>query len=516
MAEYRVFGPPGTGKTTYLTQQVENAVERYGTDGVFVTSFTRAGAAEISSRVKLPRSHAGTLHSFCYHALGQPEIAEVHAGEFDRGGWQVTPQSEFLVDADVSDGDAMLAQVNRYRATMTWADEWHPDVKKFYENWVAWKSENDYLDFTDMIELALAERIPPPEGAVVGMFDEAQDFSYMQVLLIRMWIEEYLEYGVIAGDPAQAIYDFVGASPKVMTEPALPPEYERVLQHSHRLPRSIHKFSSAWAERMTEYAPKAFAPRDEEGECEQTALGIHEPRSIARVCLDAAQQGTVMMLTTCSYMLNTILFEMRRMGMLFHNPYRKSRGDWNPLRGKAAEELLMLSAPSTKEHGSNARPWTYKDLREGSKLMLKTGVFRRGATKLLDGPEDSWHVSREILDGLFEPGVEERLLADPVAFALEHVAKPREKILRYIAQIVRKQGWDALNEKPRIIVGTIHSVKGGEADRVLLAPDLSTAGWRNRFDDSFRRQMYVGMTRARQRLDLLAPAPFSQAVGWNF
>jgi superfamily I DNA/RNA helicase len=63
----------------------------------------------------------------------------------------------------------------------------------------------------------------------------------------------------------------------------------------------------------------------------------------------------------------------------------------------------------------------------------------------------------------------------------------------------------ALEESPRVIVGTIHSVKGGEADVVFLFPDLSPAG-----DSAYQlygpqrdaviRLFYVGMTRARQTL----------------
>ena len=73
--EYRVVGPPGCGKTTWLGQRVDDAVELGRR--LLVTSLTKAAAAEISSR-KLPVSFdaVGTLHSHCYHALGQPEIAE--------------------------------------------------------------------------------------------------------------------------------------------------------------------------------------------------------------------------------------------------------------------------------------------------------------------------------------------------------------------------------------------------------------------------------------------------------
>ena len=66
-------------------------------------------------------------------------------------------------------------------------------------------------------------------------------------------------------------------------------------------------------------------------------------------------------------------------------------------------------------------------------------------------------------------------------------------------------GPKALQETPKVIVGTIHSVKGGEADIVYLFPDLSQAGdSQYKRDgaprDSVIRVFYVGATRARETL----------------
>ena len=71
-AEYRVVGPPGCGKTTWLGDQVQKAVE--SRMSVLISSLTKAAATEIGGR-NLPISFdaLGTLHSHCYHALGRPE-----------------------------------------------------------------------------------------------------------------------------------------------------------------------------------------------------------------------------------------------------------------------------------------------------------------------------------------------------------------------------------------------------------------------------------------------------------
>ena len=54
--------------------------------------------------------------------------------------------------------------------------------------------------------------------------------------------------------------------------------------------------------------------------------------------------------------------------------------------------------------------------------------------------------------------------------------------IQFPADIADVRGPQALMESPQVIVGTIHSVKGGEADAVVLFPDLSQAG-----DASYQR-----------------------------
>jgi len=85
-------------------------------------------------------------------------------------------------------------------------------------------------------------------------------------------------------------------------------------------------------------------------------------------------------------------------------------------------------------------------------------------------------------------------------------------VVEFALRCVARHGFAALRAEPQITVGTIHSVKGGEADSVILCPDLSYQGYGQWWSDGDRgrndivRQFYVGMTRARETLCICAPA----------
>jgi superfamily I DNA/RNA helicase len=78
--------------------------------------------------------------------------------------------------------------------------------------------------------------------------------------------------------------------------------------------------------------------------------------------------------------------------------------------------------------------------------------------------------------------------------------------------ILNNQGIEALSAEPKVTVGTIHSVKGAQASVVYLMPDVSKMGmveWNGQMGpdrrDGILRQMYVGMTRAKEELVICQP-----------
>ena len=87
---------------------------------------------------------------------------------------------------------------------------------------------------------------------------------------------------------------------------------------------------------------------------------------------------------------------------------------------------------------------------------------------------------------------------------------PSKKV-NYIRKM--RQNGEQLNKKPRILLSTIHGVKGGEADNVILLTDLSRQTLREyeRVPDDVNRLFYVGATRTKEHLHIVEPKDIYKA-----
>ena len=72
---------------------------------------------------------------------------------------------------------------------------------------------------------------------------------------------------------------------------------------------------------------------------------------------------------------------------------------------------------------------------------------------------------------------------------------------------------EKFNQIPRLTLSTIHAAKGGEADNVLLLPDITKSAVDNndRDPDELHRSFYVAVTRAKQSLHILEPKNYDRA-----
>ena len=77
---------------------------------------------------------------------------------------------------------------------------------------------------------------------------------------------------------------------------------------------------------------------------------------------------------------------------------------------------------------------------------------------------------------------------------------------------MRRNG-ENLKESPRIKLSTIHSVKGGEEDNVMLLTDLThntNKSYRKNPDDE-TRLFYVGATRTKENLHIIRPNDYEKS-----
>lgn len=529
-SEYRIFGPPGTGKTTSLTRQIRRAVDRYGPQSILVTSFSRAAAAELAGReLPISRDRVGTLHSHCWHALGGPEIAEANVDEWNRANpsLAITPakkqgkldgEGQLEEDSETEKGgDELLERLSRYRGLMLPRQGWPETLLGFEKKWTQYKQENGLLDFTDLIETCLRHVAVAPNAPAVIFADEAQDLNRMQLSLVRKWGER-ANYFIVAGDDDQTIFSFTGATPEAFLDPDIPDDHKIILKQSYRVPRAVHGFAESLIHQVTRRQEKEYLPRPEAGALDRFSRDGYKRTETAIVpdAMNHIEQGkTVMFLASCSYMLRPLIQVLRKQGIPFHNPYRKSNGFWNPLRvgkpGSTAARIfsLLVGHPG---FGEDHRPWSMGDVAQWAEWLQAKGILRHGIKSKLKSCDVAQPATIERLNDIFEPDALDSLMGawdggcrELLEWWRTRVTADVGKRVQFPAEIAAKRGPQALLKDPQVVVGTIHSVKGGQADMVYVFPDLSQAGdaqYRRggAQRDSVIRLFYVAATRAREKL----------------
>lgn len=527
--ETRVFGPPGTGKTTYTSKQIMYAAEQFGPESILVASFTRAAAKELISRDQpIADDQIGTLHAHCYRLLGKPELAEVKAKEFNEEypHFAITPSGNIKLDDGLTGpdgeeggpggGDELLAQMSVYRARMIPKNLWLPGVIDFARAWEHFKHQTGYLDFQDLIETA-GENFFPPKNAMIGVFDEVQDFTPSQLKLIRGWAKQ-MHWIMMAGDDDQTLYSFTGATPDAFLNPPVPDENKRILRQSYRVPAKAMRLANNIIHKVSLREPKEYKPREEEGRIYGSDATWKKPDQLLPTIKGyLREERSVMVLATCSYILAPTIRMFRENGLPFSNVYKATRGDWNPIRAKqtgnagAFGRYCAFLEPAGPEF-QGRRLWTPHQLASWIEVIKAKGNFKKGtkkAVKELAQIKDmrAENILRFLTDHMEEDAFDAAIALDHYWF-LDNLTAAKATSFEFPSKIYDAYGPEAPDVARQLTVGTIHSVKGAEADVVILFPDLSFRGaqqYAARTGEGFDqilRQFYVAVTRTRHTLIL--------------
>lgn len=461
-----IYGPPGTGKSTYLMSVMEKELSLgIPKNKIAFVTFTQQGA-EVGMKYAIHKfggdpsqyPYFRTLHSLAFRELGMRReeiMTKKHYKDFSlKMGMHFLG---FYTEEGVHGDDKYLffdqLVRNNPKEGLKYKDELNPYIVNFVStNYRKYKKVNSIVDFTDLLEAFIAQNIALDID--VAIIDEAQDLTTLQWRMVNIATRNAKRI-YIAGDDDQAIFSWAGADIDYFLNLSsdLPPIY---LNHSWRLPDSVLEVAEKVVNQIETRVNKQYTSRGVSGY-------VFFVNSIEEVFMESNK--SYLFLVRNSKYISIVRKFLERRGI----PYT--------LNGEA---LLKLS--------------DIKTIRQWEEL-------RNSSTEL---PEFLTPIGKNLNKNAN--------IADPWYNAFDW---PEETIDYYISflQGMAEKTWDSIEEYVRkhsgkntkIRVSTIHRAKGTEADNVVVMLDITTRTHKEymRNSDNENRVLYVGVTRAREKLILV-------------
>jgi DNA helicase II / ATP-dependent DNA helicase PcrA len=489
-----IVGPPGTGKTTTLLNICDELMrEGIPPQSIAFIAFTRKAANEAKHRAMekfhLPSEALPwfrTLHSLAFQRLGVQRSQVLGLRDYitiaGGLGLHLTAKgiSEDGTLTGFSKGDRLFFTEMMARARiMSLKEYWemYPnediywwELERLAETLKEYKVKQGKMDFTDMIYKFLAEpNVPDIEVLIV---DEAQDLSTIQWQMVKI-LAASAKRVYIAGDDDQAIFRWAGADVEMFQN--FPRDELEVLPHSYRVPRLVLGVAESIITRCGTRIPKKWNPREEAG----TIQFVNDLDQIDM------SKGTWLLLARNTFFLEAYNQFCIRAGWVFDSVLG------SPVKASTIEAIRIW------EHLRKGGESSIAGVKKVYEMMgVKVGVAYGSKSKLDRAPEETI-VTMAMLRKNFGLMVE----------SIWHEAfdrMPLEERQYFIAAL--KNGEKLLKE-PRIKINTIHGVKGGEADNVVVITDMAQRTYREYCEnpDDEHRVWYVAVTRAKQNLFVMEP-----------
>ena len=481
MISRKLFGPPGTGKTTKLLKYVKTFL-KLGTpiDKIGYFAFTTKAANEAIDRMldyhtafeRKDLKHFRTLHSLAFNQLGMKKaqvMQDEHYEDIGRKlGIEVTVYSNGEEKTGFVDSNSEYFNIinaariknvsiqEEYDTDMYSEDIDKHQLQILKDEVDNYKQAYGLVDFTDMIErFNLSELCPKYDVVFV---DEAQDLSPIQWKMYDI-LKKNSKHVILAGDDDQAIYGWAGADVKRFQDE---PAKDIILPQSYRVPDTIQKIADQILDRIPDNRriKKQWAPRPESGT-------VNHITSIEDAPL---HKGDWLILART----NDKLIKLK--------PLLKDMAIYFEIKGRKSYKTRLYTAIK------NYTRWT-----NGDKLSLSE------CKDLLEFLEEDINITEERMYDLFEWGY-------PRTVEWYEVFKTDPEESLYIREMLRLK--EELSKPARVKLSTIHAAKGGEATNVLIILD-NTKKIRDPVDkiddkhDEEHRVWYVGVTRTKQNLYIM-------------
>ena len=509
----RLFGGPGSGKTTALLDRVETILEDDDVDtrDILVVSYTRAAAAEIRERLAerlgtTPRELKGnvcTMHAKAYELLnlsrgdvvGEDDKTEFceefgleYEDEYQSGGRRtarsttignkIISTSQWLqrTSREVSDWydvpfqwnveevrlppeiDPNAQEGNKYTPTWT-ADDDRVDIPEAIRAWRAYKGEHELVGFADMLERVKQRSLLPNVDYLV--IDEFQDITTLQYDVFEEW-KPHMKQVLIAGDDDQVVYAWQGADPNLLLDADR--DEDEILPNSYRLPSRILDVVNKEIQHIDKRQEKDLKPRKEGGVVEgvPNASMLELVRNVRYTVQE--DDGSIMVLFRARYQLFQFIEEFIDEGIPF-----KALTDQRLWTDRLVDYVRAIEAYDADEDLT---------LLQGRRLadMLQTSAF---GSNERDEFYEFLEEEEEAADS--EDLAEVSLSPDDVKSFAPFIPDPTSAsdMVRKVTSFQRKSidayfGGSYHGQDPDLVrVGTIHSAKGREADHVFVGTDLT-------------------------------------------
>lgn len=446
-------------------------------DRVAFVSFSRRAIREVAYKLgkeldEFP--YFRTIHSLAYHflELDRDDVFQFkHWTAFsDYVGipFAAAGHEEPVWDGTVGDKCMSLHNLARSRETdleHEWRNAMLPTLtlatlRDTVHQFQRFKDVNALWDFHDMIAKAVGTL--PVDLLFV---DEAQDTSRASWSFLRRVATEVPRV-VLAGDDDQAVYAWSGADASALGRF----HGERtVLPQSYRLPRRVKDLADRIISRAKSRVSKDFAARKDEAghEVEGELTFRNELNS-----LDLRGSETWLLLARSNYQLDEYRELARSQGVVYTLP----DGEWShnmpPVRAAVTYERLRKGQEVSRGEARSMLQFAIHQPKKLQPVVKWEDLFSEGSM------EQNW------MQGL------------------PHISPSDREYIRAL-----REGGEKLHGSGRVRIGTVHSVKGAEADNVVLKSDISErVTYGARIDpDSEHRVQYVGVTRAYRALHVILP-----------
>jgi DNA helicase-2/ATP-dependent DNA helicase PcrA len=457
----KIYGPPGTGKTFRLIRRV-NAYVRTGTPyhkiGYF--AFTKKAAKEARNRIGVDEKQVPyfqTLHAFCFHLLNLNESAIIQPHHYEALGKKLNIRVNFN-DKYNDEQTHFLTCNNPYFQMIQRSINKDIPLREEFNLNEHDRKDIDSWDTLNHIYINLQEykkkmhlldfndliKKVINSGKIPKL--KAIFIDEAQDLSPLQWqlynkLRENCDDMYLAGDDDQAIFAWAGADVNRFIKE---PANERVLRYSRRVSRAVQEQSQIAVSRISGIRKhKEYLPRAQEG----FASHIN---NLGQVDLT---KGKWLILTRTKSNLLDIMKELKS-----KNIYYQSN------KGKSFNVGIY----------NGAMAYT-KWIREGKLEEKEINDVREYIPNGNWDPEKNWY---------------DIFVAD-------------QKEILYIRNII--SGGEKLYENARIWLSTIHAIKGGEEDNVILSLHQGSKVQKSirlsvDKQDEEHRVWYVGITRARNNL----------------